>query len=140
MGAHIRRSRPRDANGFDGRLADRRRLQRRGMPYGPPLPEGADDDGVDRGILFMAFAIDIERQFEFIQQQWLNYGNEFRQGNDKDILSGDHDGHGKAVIQAAGPNGAPYVCTALPRFVETRGGGYFFVPGLAGLAIIAQRA
>ena len=38
IGAHIRRTRPRDALGFDGKLADRRRLQRRGMPYGKPLP------------------------------------------------------------------------------------------------------
>jgi Dyp-type peroxidase family len=139
LGAHIRRARPRDAMGFHGRLADRRRIMRRGLPYGAPLPEGAPDDGADRGILFLAFNIDIDRQFEFIQQQWLNYGNHFRQGNDKDILQGDHDGTGKAVIQAYGDDDPPYLCTGLPRFVDTRGGEYFFVPGIKGLRWIVER-
>ncbi len=139
LGAHIRRARPRDAMGFHGRLADRRRIMRRGLPYGEPLPEGAPDDGADRGILFLAFNIDIERQFEFIQQQWLNYGNHFRQGNDKDVLQGDHDGTGKAVIQAFGKDDAPYLCTGLPRFVDTRGGEYFFVPGMRALRWITER-
>jgi Dyp-type peroxidase family len=137
VGAHIRRARPRDTLGFDGKLTDRRRLQRRGMPYGPPLaPDATEDGAVERGILFMAYNIDIERQFEFIQQQWLNYGNVFRQGNDKDILVGDHDGRGKAVIQSTA-GGPPYVCVDLPRFVDVRGGEYFFVPGIAGLRTIA---
>jgi Dyp-type peroxidase family len=142
LGAHIRRSRPRDALGFEGKVTDRRRLQRRGMPFGPPLPEDAPDDGAERGILFMAFCIDIERQFEFVQQQWLNYGNTFGQGNDKDILTGNHAASPgalpteKAVIQATAER-APFVCASLPRFVDMRGGDYFFVPGIAGLRAIA---
>jgi Dyp-type peroxidase family len=141
LGAHIRRARPRDAMGFHGKLTDMRRIARRGMPYGPFLPEddaGTDDEG--RGLLFYAFNVDIERQFEFVQQQWFNYGNHFGQGNDKDILLGDHDGSGKAVIQSTGPGEAPYLCTALPRFVATRGGDYFFMPGLAALRWIADPA
>ena len=38
IGAHIRRVHPRDAFGFKGRLIDRRRITRRGLPYGPTLP------------------------------------------------------------------------------------------------------
>ncbi len=39
IGSHIRRSNPRDAEGFfDGRLTDRHRIVRRGRPYGMPLP------------------------------------------------------------------------------------------------------
>ena len=34
MGAHIRRANPRDALGFGGLLVDRRRIIRRGIPYG----------------------------------------------------------------------------------------------------------
>ena len=41
LGAHIRRSNPRDALGHDGTLSMRHRMIRRGMPYGPPLPEGS---------------------------------------------------------------------------------------------------
>src|SRR5215475_5777373 len=38
-GAHIRRTNPRDAFGFDGKLVNRRRISRRGMVYGPYVPE-----------------------------------------------------------------------------------------------------
>src|SRR6188472_4268467 len=44
-GAHVRRTNPRDTLGWEGRLTARHRILRRGMPYGPPLPEGAADDG-----------------------------------------------------------------------------------------------
>ena len=40
VGAHIRRSNPRDALGFETALTFRHRMIRRGMPYGDPLPDG----------------------------------------------------------------------------------------------------
>ena len=40
-GAHVRRTNPRDTLGWEGRLTARHRILRRGMPYGPALPEGA---------------------------------------------------------------------------------------------------
>jgi Dyp-type peroxidase family len=85
IGAHIRRTNPRDALGFGGKLVNRRRISRRGMPYGEFTPddEPGSDDG-DHGIVFMALNASIFRQFEFVQQQWIEYGNDARQGNDKD--------------------------------------------------------
>ena len=57
LGAHIRRTNPRDALGWSARrglLSFRHRIIRRGMPYGPPLPaEALEDDGVDRGLVFV---------------------------------------------------------------------------------------
>ena len=54
---------------------------RRGMPYGPPLPRGRDeDDGTDRGLVFVCFKASISRQFESVQAQWLNDGNIFDLG------------------------------------------------------------
>lgn len=53
VGAHLRRVQPRDAFGFDGKLINRRRLTRRGLPYGaavPPDETASDKD--DRGIIF----------------------------------------------------------------------------------------
>jgi deferrochelatase/peroxidase EfeB len=41
LSAHVRRANPRDAFGFNGALADRRRISRRGMPYGPYASEDA---------------------------------------------------------------------------------------------------
>ena len=49
------------------------------------------DDGDCSGIVFMALNANIERQFEFVQQQWINYGNDFKEGNDKGVLSGNHN-------------------------------------------------
>jgi hypothetical protein len=46
LGSHTRRLTPRDT----AHNMNRRRMIRRGATYGPALPEGAPDDGVDRGI------------------------------------------------------------------------------------------
>ena len=51
------------------------RMIRRGTSYGPPLPDGVlEDDGADRGIVFVFAGSHIERQFEFVKTQWLNDG------------------------------------------------------------------
>jgi len=39
------------------------------------LPEGVlEDDGVDRGIMFVFAGAHLKRQFEFVKTQWLNDG------------------------------------------------------------------
>ena len=45
VGAHVRRMNPRHSLPFDGKLVNRHRIIRRGITYGDPLPEGAEDDG-----------------------------------------------------------------------------------------------
>jgi Dyp-type peroxidase family len=81
VGAHMRRVHPRDAFGFSGRLINRRRITRRGLPYGRFAEEGeAVSDTDDRGVIFMALNASISRQFEFVQQQWIEYGNDAHQG------------------------------------------------------------
>jgi deferrochelatase/peroxidase EfeB len=79
LGAHIRRSNPRDALGFDGKLSFRHRIIRRGMPYGPELAPGVIEDDGERGWCSCACA-SISRQFEY-QRQWLNDGNSFHLGD-----------------------------------------------------------
>lgn len=153
MGAHIRRVNPRDSLGFNGVLVDRRRIIRRGLPYGETVPESMSLDDVqamdacdaDResrhGVIFMALNASLERQFEFVQHEWVNYGNDFRQGNDRDPLLGNREGEDRMTIQsnpddpAAAP---PHFCAGLPQFVTTRGGEYFFIPGIAALRLIAS--
>jgi Dyp-type peroxidase family len=140
VGAHVRRVHPRDAFGFEGRLINRRRITRRGLPYGAEVPEGAAaSDADERGVIFMALNANISRQFEFIQQQWIEYGNDTHVGNDKDILMGNHEGRGRFVVQgdtsAANP---PYVCSGLPNFVEVRGGDYFFLPSITALGMLGM--
>lgn len=150
LGAHARRANPRGAlefgvkGAFDtpGALTNRRRLLRRGLPYGTS-DENSGDDG-NHGIIFMAVGASIKRQFEFIQQQWINYGNDFKLANEKDPLIGNHDkdedgqGSGQMVFPAEPGSGkAPHFCSGIPRFVEMRGGGYFFLPSLTALRMIA---
>lgn len=145
VGAHMRRMNPRGALEFGvdkafgrpGALVDRRRIVRRGMPYGNS-DDRTRDDG-DHGIIFMAVGASISRQFEFVQQQWANYGNDFRLSNDRDPIIGNQPpGGGSMVLQApSGGDRPPVFCRGIPRFVETRGGDYFFVPSLTALADIA---
>ena len=45
---------------------------RRGGTYGPPLPEGAPDDGAERGIAAFIGCASLVRQFEFAQNVWVN--------------------------------------------------------------------
>jgi len=135
LGSHIRRSNPRDALNFEGHLSFRHRMIRRGMPYGRELPEGVTaDDGADRGLVFVSFQGSISRQFEGVQVQWLNAGNIFGLGHDKDFLLGDPNGTGKMTIQGK----PPFFLAPQEVFVRTRGGEYLFVPGITALAALAD--
>jgi Dyp-type peroxidase family len=140
IGAHVRRVHPRDAFGFNGRLINRRRMTRRGLPYGRPVaPNEPASDREERGVIFMALNASLSRQFEFVQQQWIEYGNDAHQGNDKDMLMGNHGGQGKFVVQGdTAATNPPFICSNLPNFVELRGGDYFFLPSITALGMIAM--
>ncbi len=136
LGAHIRRANPRDM--LDPKLSptvgastltNRRRILRRGLPY-------VDADGT-KGIVFMAICSSLFRQFEFIQQQWMNYGLDFDAGNDTCPLIGGRTISDKHVVPG-GPGSAPFIASGLPEFVLTRGGEYFFLPSLTALRMIAM--
>jgi Dyp-type peroxidase family len=131
IGAHIRRANPRDTNNRDE--AHRHRLFRRGISYGGNLlPEDSPGDGQTRGLLFIAMQARLDRQFEFVQSNWLNQGEFAGQaGARRDPLTGAHAGRLSDAFQ---PAGEPAPVTHLQRFVAMRGGDYFFVPSFAALA------
>ena len=136
LGAHIRRGNPRDmldpklsATLGSSTLTKRRRLIRRGLPY--------ETDG-EKGVIFMAHCASLFRQFEFIQQQWMQYGLDFESGNDTCPLVGSRRDSDKFVVPAGAANDTPFIASGLPRFVDTRGGDYFFVPSLSALRQIAM--
>ncbi|MDP1559296.1 MAG: hypothetical protein Q8K59_06695 [Nitrosomonas sp.] len=146
LSAHTRRINPRgslefgvkDAFDTPGALVNRRRILRRGLPYGI-VKDASKDDG-NHGIIFMVINVDIKRQFEFVQQQWINFGNDFKQGNDRDVLLGNQSAQnpGRVVIQVEPGSGKPpHFVTNIPRLVETRGGDYFFIPSITALKMIA---
>ncbi|MBE7182888.1 MAG: cytochrome P450 [Methylobacterium mesophilicum] len=134
FGAHIRRSNPRDSLGADAevqiRINKRHRILRIGRSYGSRKGKG------EKGLLFMCLNADIERQYEFIQQSWAS--SAFFHG-----LSGERD----PIIAPSGKGGRftiPHwegagVLEEVPRFVSTRGGGYFFLPSRAALRFLASR-
>lgn len=145
VGAHTRRANPRGALEFgqDGAfndkpsaLTNRRRLLRRGLPYGQV--ENSDSDDGDHGIIFMCVNASIERQFEFVQQQWMNYGNDFKLSNEKDPIIGNHNGQDHFMIQGSSAEKPPFFCAKLPRFVDTRGGEYFFIPSITAVRMMAD--
>jgi Dyp-type peroxidase family len=140
LGAHIRRSNPRDALGWkglheSGLLSFRHRIIRRGMPYGLPLPEGETEDvRKDRGLVFVCFNASISRQFEGIQIQWLNDGNAFGLGHDSDFLLGASSTSAKMTVQGW----RPFFLSPPRAFVVTRGGEYLFMPGIRALRALAD--
>lgn len=136
LGAHIRRANPRDALGFASTLSARRRLVRRGVPYGPWWDPA--DPEAERGLMFAACNVRIAEQFEFVQKQWLNDGSAFGLGNSPDPLGGNWppDSRRPFVIQGRRPR----VIEHLPAFVTTKGGEYFFVPSVPGLRALARSA
>ena len=119
-------------------LNKRRRILRRGLPYGA-FDENAPDDG-DQGVIFIVICADIFRQFEFVQQQWIQYGLDFNVGNDTCPLLGNHDEKTSKFVIASDPDSKkpPFVCPAMPQFVNTRGGDYFFLPSMTALRMIAM--
>lgn len=140
LSAHIRRTNPRDSLRPDAakalELANLHRILRRGRVYGPGLAEGETvDDGQDRGLFFICINANIERQFEFIQHTWCN-NPKFADGYDEiDPLTGNQPpGGGNLTIQET-PVRRRLV--GIPTFVTTRGGAYFFLPGVAAIRQLA---
>jgi Dyp-type peroxidase family len=128
-GAHVRRANPRGTLPGGSKLSRRHLMLRRGIPYGPYLPHGAEDDGAERGLLFLAVVGDPGRQFEFVQTEWLADGNAFGRGREEDVFT-TAGGPGARILL----EGSPPAYVAVPRpLVTCRGGEYFLLPGLAAL-------
>ncbi len=135
-GAHARRANPRDSLDGDGSVNVRlHRMIRRGTSYGPPLPEGVlEDDGLDRGIVFVFAGTHLDRQFEFVKTQWLNDGVFIGAPEERDPLVGSAGGSGRFTIPQRPIRRR---LRGIPSFVVTRGGVYCFVPGVRALNWLA---
>jgi Dyp-type peroxidase family len=134
--SHIRRNNPRDALKDTITKVNIHRVLRRGFIYGPTLPEGAtEDDGVDRGIVFVFMGANLARQFEFVKSQWQNDGDFVGLADEKDPLSGPNDGTGTFTIPQRPIRRRLH---GIPRFVTTKGGEYCFVPSIRALRWLAD--
>ena len=137
VGAHARRANPRDGFDDDGGVNVRlHRMVRRGTSYGPILPDGVvEDDGVDRGIIFVFAGAHLRRQYEFVKTQWLNDGIFIGAPSEKDPLVGSNDETGGFTIPQ---HPLRRRLQTLPPFVVTRGGEYCFAPGLRAMRQLAE--
>lgn len=153
IGSHIRRSNPRARLNDDPATSiaevKRRRLLRRGRPFGAPArgtvyPAGLavtdrtgssdDEREVDsRGIHFIALNASLEQQFEFVQQSWVNSRLFGGGAGESDPISGLPGGRFRVPAEpwrARVPS--PADC------VRVLGGGYFFLPGRPALEHFAR--
>ncbi|HEY3493561.1 MAG TPA: Dyp-type peroxidase, partial [Polyangiaceae bacterium] len=164
FGAHIRRSNPRDWQLGESpeeslRLANLHRIVRRGRPYGPPLgpsmsaaqliQSAKTTNGAagapKRGLQFLCFNASIERQFEFIQQQWCNNPKFAGLNSDADPLLGFRlpaaelgTDSPSFALQSDVKTGLSSRCTELQNFVRVIGAAYFFMPSLPALKLLHQ--
>ena len=131
LGSHVRRMNPRDT----AANMNRRKMIRRGGTYGAPLPEGAPEDGVERGIAAFVGCASLVRQFEFAMNVWANDPNFHELGNERDPIFGTQDGTFDMTIPK---RPIRKKITGLPAFTTIRGGAYFFLPGIRALRYLAS--
>jgi Dyp-type peroxidase family len=134
LGAHIRRSNPRDGLPGGGERAMRHRIIRRGMPY------GRRDGPEERGLAFVCFGASISDGFEFIQRNWCNGGAPFGLGSDRDLLL-QQAGSGEQLTGMAIPirDNRTVVLQPPPRpLVTVRGCEYLFLPSRRAIAWLAN--
>ena len=146
--SHLRRSNPRDS--LEGgpeestTVSNRHRLVRRGRPYGPPLADDFDVDDMlaaapdeaERGLHFLCLCGDIARQFEFTQQTWIENQKFSGLYDDPDPLMGSPQDEGTTFTIPDTP--VRRRVRDMQRFVEVRGGAYFFMPSLTALRFLGR--
>lgn len=134
--AHMRRVNPRDALKNDIVAVNLHHFLRRGTNFGPPLPEGVlEDDGAERGGVFLLIGAHLKQQFEFVQSQWVTDGNFISHGTEQDPIIGNVEGGGIYTIPKRPVRRRLH---GLPQFVAVRGGEYCFMPGLRALKWLAD--
>ena len=139
IGAHIRRMNPRHST-VAGNSGLKRRIVRRGLPYGPPFDPANPDDGIERGLLGLFIGVSLKDQFEFLMSDWANKGT-FAPGlrGTRDPVLGDNSASdAKFVLPVAGASTVEI--TGLSRFVTCRGAAYCFLPSVTALQYLSAVA
>ncbi len=151
--SHIRKVNPRGTTPLTSLESERRRrIVRRGIPYGKPMPGVADSTEADpnpaapRGLLFMCFQQNVEEQFEFIQRTWVD--NEhfpsgiptlglLQQDTGDDPLIGQDPDEAQRWPKRWGDKSAGKKSFNFESAVTLKGGEYFFAPSIPFLRSIS---
>ena len=136
-GSHLRRTNARMGTVLGGVQAHR--VMRRAIPFGPPDDDPSEEN---RGLVGYFMGVDIQAQFEFIMQQWVNHANftsVIEQPSGFDPLIGMNDGTAASVFDVMDPyDGSSIRVKNIPRFVTTMGSAYCFLPSITGLKYLAK--
>jgi Dyp-type peroxidase family len=136
--AHIRKIHPRSQEPPGEQEGRRRRILRRGIPFGDSLkpdtrPEssaGADPQfPKDRGLCFVCYQRSIRDQFEFIQDRWVNQDSVPKPGDGVDPIASQSSP--ERSIRLFGGDIDPVRLSK--QWVTTTGGEYFFSPSIRTL-------
>jgi len=141
---HIRKVNPRDDAVEQGSPNDTlvRMIARRGVPYGTRFadPRHAVSDGSERGLIFVSYQASIERQFEFLMQQWVNGDDAPHAGSGRDAVLGHHLPQGDMLttsFDVFDKADAGHTVAQTVDYITPRGGGYFFTPSISALTTLA---
>lgn len=154
IGAHIRRTNPRDhlvteTNAKDSKeMAEKHRMLRKGRPYGKPLGAEVDplkmmmeaNDSEERGLHFICLVTDIRRQFEFVQNSWVNFHKFGGLDHDADPIIGHHYQEDNLITDEFSVPQFPVrkKYKKLPNFTKVKGGAYFFLPGMRAMKFLSK--
>lgn len=140
--AHIRKVNPRGTTPLTSLEGERkRRIVRRGIPYGKPVYPVADatfhdpSPAAERGLLFMCFQRNIEKQFAFIQRTWADspsFPTLLSQVGDDPIIGQDIN-EAQRWPKVWGDKNAGRKDFNFESAVTLEGGEYFFAPSKAFL-------
>ena len=167
--SHIRKINPREIDTEEGSFTEtlKRRILRRGIPYGPLFDSLVLDDNKDRGLLFLSYQASIEGQFEFLTKAWANTADKppppqslSPELNELDIKEfGGHDSligqtnntdddthshrirHGNLMRRINNKLIQVKITnekSSIKDWVIPRGGGYFFVPSISMIKKIGK--
>ncbi|MFJ4192403.1 Dyp-type peroxidase [Kitasatospora sp. NPDC089509] len=134
--SHLRKTNPRaglaqrDDGSLDFKIADERRLIRRGIPFGPAFDpaaaQGTKGTDAPRGLVFVSYQADLERQFEFLQRSWINNANFPQNQSGADPVIGK-----RGDVRFDTARGS--VPLTFDAFVRTEGALYAFTPAITTL-------
>jgi Dyp-type peroxidase family len=146
--AHIRKVFPRDD--VTRAEAQRHRIIRAGIPFGPEVAPGETTTKHSRGLMFVCYQTSIERQFEYIQKNYAN-NPDFVTGKERpggggivtpgfDPIIGQAQGNGARGMDEPFPNypaGSRRTTLAMPeQFVKLTAAAYFFMPSITALRTV----
>ena len=128
----------------------KRRIIRRGLPFGAPLDLSKPDPiHGDRGLLFLSYQASISEQFEFLTKSWMNMKNSPTNApsteghfSGYDLLVGQNNKEASRVrdaflqVNIDNQTAEAQVTTmglSILDWVIPTGGGYFFSPSISSL-------